>query len=81
VRISGATRDQDGWVNGINGSESNSRDRALLRGQALWDTGTFGELRVIADWAEGDDECGVRSGRLVAGWRRAECRTPGASGL
>jgi len=57
IRISGALREQDGWVSGINGSESNTRDRSIVRAQALWDTGSFGELRLIADYSEGSDEC------------------------
>ncbi len=57
IRVSGAIRKQDGYLSGLNGSQSGSRDRLTLRGQALWDFATAGDLRLIADYADGEDEC------------------------
>jgi len=57
VRISGAVRQRDGFLtNGI-GNDINNRDRVTLRGQALADFGGGGEVRLIVDYADGDDEC------------------------
>ncbi|MDP3459388.1 MAG: TonB-dependent receptor plug domain-containing protein, partial [Hyphomonas sp.] len=57
VRLSGATHKRDGFVEGLNGAESHDRDRFLLRGQALWDMGTGGTLRAIADYSDADEKC------------------------
>jgi len=57
IRLSGATHKRDGFVEGLNGDESHDRDRFLLRGQALWDLGTGGTLRAIADYAEAEEKC------------------------
>jgi outer membrane receptor protein involved in Fe transport len=57
IRVSGATRKQDGFLSGLNGSESGSRDRITLRGQALMDFKDAGDLRLIVDYADGEDAC------------------------
>ncbi len=57
IRLSGATQKRDGFVEGLNGSESHDRDRFVLRGQALWDMGSAGTLRSIADYSEADEKC------------------------
>lgn len=57
IRVSGATHKRDGFVEGLNGSESHDRDRFLLRGQALWDMGAGGTLRAIADYSEAEEKC------------------------
>lgn len=57
VRLSGASRKQDGFITGLNESQSGSRDRITLRGQALLDFKSAGDLRLIVDYADGEDEC------------------------
>jgi iron complex outermembrane receptor protein len=57
VRISGAIRTRDGLLTGLNGSESASLDRLTLRGQALFDFDTAGDLRLIADYSDSADNC------------------------
>lgn len=57
VRLSGAVRQRDGFVTGLDGNESHTLDRLVLRGQALWDGGEAGEVRLIVDYADGDDKC------------------------
>lgn len=57
LRISGAIRERDGFVTNFNGEDINDRDRLTLRGQALYDAGENGEVRVIVDYADGDDRC------------------------
>lgn len=56
-RLSGAVRQRGGVVSGLNGSESGTRDRVSLRAQALLDLKEAGNLRLIYDFAEGEDEC------------------------
>lgn len=57
VRLSGATRDRSGLVEKFDGQDTNTRDRLTLRGQALLDLADNGQFRLIADYAEGKDEC------------------------
>ncbi len=57
VRLSGAIRERDGFVKGLNGSESGTVDKIVLRGQALADFGSNGTLRLIVDYAEADENC------------------------
>lgn len=57
IRLSGATHKRDGFVKGLDGNDSHDRDRFLLRGQALWELGTGGTLRAIADYSEADEKC------------------------
>jgi outer membrane receptor protein involved in Fe transport len=57
VRLSGAIRERGGFVERFDGQETNTRDRFTLRGQALLDLKEAGEFRLIADFAEGKDEC------------------------
>ena len=57
IRLSGASRDRDGYVEGFNGSESHDRNRYTLRAQALWDMGEGGTLRAIADYSEAEENC------------------------
>lgn len=57
IRLSGAIHERDGFVEGLDGQESHDRDRFSLRGQALWDLGTGGTLRLIADYAEAEERC------------------------
>lgn len=57
LRIAGSYRDRDGFITGPTGVKSNSIERLVLRGQALLDFGPSGELRIIGDYAEGDDNC------------------------
>lgn len=57
VRLSGAVREREGFVEGLNGSESGALDRLVLRGQALADLGGGGEMRLILDYNEAEDQC------------------------
>lgn len=57
VRISGAYRVRDGWMKNINGSESNDRDRVLLRGQFYAEPSTDLSIRLIADYTNADEKC------------------------
>lgn len=57
IRLAGAYRERDGIIDGQGGYEGNTLDRLTFRGQALWDLGNQGELRLIAGYSEGDDEC------------------------
>ncbi len=57
VRLSGAWRVRDGFIESTTGAESNDRNRWLLRGQALWQATPDLSLRIIADYAEADEKC------------------------
>jgi outer membrane receptor protein involved in Fe transport len=57
VRVSGAIRERDGFVRGLNGAESHDRDRTVLRGQALLDLDERGTFRAILDYSEADEQC------------------------
>ncbi len=57
LRLAGVIRQRDGFVTGPTGTRGNSIDRLVLRGQALFDFGAGGTLRLIGDYAEGDDSC------------------------
>lgn len=69
VRLAGSLRDRGGFIEGPAGVESNSMERLMLRGQMLFDLGQAGELRLIGDYAKGDDSCchaiWVRDGTTV----------------
>lgn len=57
VRVSGAIRERDGFVRGLNGAESHDRDRTVLRGQALLDLDDRGTFRAILDYSEANEQC------------------------
>lgn len=57
VRVSGAVREQSGFVEGINGDESHNRDRTVLRAQALLDLKEAGTFRMILDHSEAEENC------------------------
>lgn len=57
VRFAGAVRNSNGFIEGPTGADSNSIDRFVLRGQAMFEFSSAGDLRIIADYAEGDDNC------------------------
>ena len=57
VRVSGAIRERDGFVEGLNGAESHDRDRTVFRGQALLDLKENGTLRAILDYSEANEQC------------------------
>jgi len=48
-RLSAAVRNQDGFVESVSGAESYTRDRALVRGQLLWNFMDRGSLRIIGE--------------------------------
>jgi outer membrane receptor protein involved in Fe transport len=56
-RLSGAYRKQDGFLESTTGAESRNRDRWMLRGQLLFEFNDRAVLRIIADYAEADENC------------------------
>ncbi|PTQ13373.1 TonB-dependent receptor [Sphingomonas oleivorans] len=57
-RIDGTYVKRDGFVRDVvSGRDINDRDRWLLRGQLLFDQGGPLTARIIADYAERDEEC------------------------
>lgn len=56
-RVSGAIREQDGFVTSVTGEESHNRDRVVVRGQALLDLEQAGTLRAILDYSEAKENC------------------------
>ena len=56
-RLSGALRQQDGFLKSTSGAESRNRDRYMLRGQLLWDINETMELRLIGDYSDTDEKC------------------------
>ena len=56
-RLSGAIREQDGFVDSTTGAESINRDRYLLRGQLQFDPTDELSIRLIADYSEADENC------------------------
>jgi iron complex outermembrane recepter protein len=58
VRLDGSIRARDGFMTDFNtGDDFNTQNRYSLRGQALWDISDNATLRVIADYAETDEDC------------------------
>lgn len=57
VRLSGAFREQDGFVTSTTGAESHNRDRTLLRAQGLLDLDEMGTVRAILDYSEAEENC------------------------
>lgn len=57
VRLTGAYRKRDGYVESDYGPDTSDIDRFLLRGQALWVPTSDMSLRVIADYSETDELC------------------------
>ena len=58
-RVNGAYRQRDGFLtSSIDPDiESANRDRFLIKGQALWQPTDLTSLRIIADYAEADENC------------------------
>jgi len=58
-RVNGSYRERDGFLtSSIDPDlESNNRDRFLIKGQALWEPTDQTSLRIIADYAEADENC------------------------
>ncbi len=58
LRFDGILRGRDGFMEDFDtGRDFNTQNRYLLRGQALWDINDDATLRVIADYAETDEDC------------------------
>jgi outer membrane receptor protein involved in Fe transport len=57
VRLSGAVRERDGFIEGLNGAESHDRDRFVLRGQVYADLDEKGTIRAILDYADANEQC------------------------
>jgi len=56
-RLSLARREQSGFLESTTGAESRTRDRYSLRGQLLWNISDAADLRLIADYADADEQC------------------------
>ncbi len=56
-RISGAVRNQDGFLDSTTGAESRDRDRWLVRGQLQWAPSDTVDVRLIADYSEAEEQC------------------------
>jgi len=58
-RVNGAIRKRDGFLTSSidPDDESHNRDRFLIKGQALWEPSDQTSLRIIADYAETDENC------------------------
>ncbi len=56
-RLSGAWREQDGFLKSATGAESRNRDRYLLRGQIEWLPSDDVSVRVIGDYSDADESC------------------------
>ncbi|GGB50396.1 TonB-dependent receptor [Blastomonas aquatica] len=59
MRISGAYRKRDGFLNsvGVPGAESSNRDRYVIRGQLLWEPSPDISIRLIGDYAKANENC------------------------
>lgn len=59
LRLSGAYRKRDGYLNsvGVPGSESGNRDRYVIRGQLLWEPSPDVSIRLIGDYAKANENC------------------------
>ncbi len=56
-RLSAAVRKQDGFMDSVTGAESRTRDRWLVRGQLAFEPSNDLSIRVIADYADLDEQC------------------------
>ncbi|MDM7964837.1 TonB-dependent receptor [Blastomonas fulva] len=59
LRVSGAYRKRDGFLNsvGVPGAESSNRDRYVIRGQLLWEPSSDISIRLIGDYAKATENC------------------------
>ena len=58
LRFSGSYRRRDGFItSAADGSESNNRDRFLLRGQLLWEPSPDISIRLIGDYQQTNENC------------------------
>jgi iron complex outermembrane recepter protein len=57
VRLSGTWRKRDGYLTAADGSESNNRDRYMLRGQLYIEPNADVSIRLLADYAKTDENC------------------------
>lgn len=59
LRVSGAYRKRDGFLNsvGVPGAESSNRDRYVIRGQLLWEPSPDISIRLIGDYAKANENC------------------------
>jgi outer membrane receptor protein involved in Fe transport len=76
LRFSGAARVRDGLLTStLDNLEQNTRDRYFLRGQALWAPTPNFDVRFIADYQEGNDDCCdaviLRETPFIAGYAAA----------
>ncbi len=56
-RVTASIREQDGFLDSTTGAESRNRDRWSFRGQLLWEISDVADLRIIADYADADEQC------------------------
>ena len=57
VRLSGAYRKRDGFLESSTGAESNNRDRYIVRGQLLFEPSAELSVRLIGDYSRAKENC------------------------
>ena len=57
IRVSGAYRKRDGFLQSSTGAESNNRDRYILRGQFLYEPTDALSIRLIGDYSKAKENC------------------------
>ena len=57
IRLSGAYRRRDGFLQSSTGAESNNRDRYILRGQFLYEPTDALSIRLIGDYSKAKENC------------------------
>ena len=57
VRLSGAYRRRDGFLDSSTGAESLNRDRYIVRGQFLWEPSADLSVRLIGDYSRAKENC------------------------
>ena len=57
LRISGAYRNQDGFIKSATGADSNDRNRYIVRGQLYFEPNADLSLRLIADYSKSKEHC------------------------
>ena len=57
IRLSGAYRRRDGFLQSSTGAESNNRDRYILRGQFLFEPTDALSIRLIGDYSKATENC------------------------
>ena len=57
IRVSGAYRKRDGWMQSVLGPKSNDRDRYIVRAQLYAEPSADLSIRIIGDYADAREKC------------------------